>query len=349
MSLNFDPTKPVAGTSVSFNSSDSGILSNAVVAGLSVQTKPTQWGKYVVMVDMQSFHRDKFHRFSFDCYVKATSDTAAAPVHKFIVWEYPTGTFPDVIGPATAHVSGASGTDAVDMQLPQHSDVSPNVTIAVPANPYPVPMGHSSRMELGLTSNLSSLQLSINPTISVVATKCPDCWGPFTAKALHDSLGVSQATSLIIDLQPNSLQAFKRNMFVFDSNSTQEVLVGTVTSRSDEGGSDVAQDFRIPVRFTPPAQFLVLSMLCGALIGCVIRYLISIKTPPKLSLLEAVITVAVAGVAWLLVLALFATKTRASILGYDLDPTQVVPAGLITLLGAGGTTFIRRLKEILGG
>jgi hypothetical protein len=349
ISLNFDPTTPVAGTLVSFNSGDSGVVSNDVVAGFQGQTAKTQDGKYVVTVDMQSFRRDKFHRFSFDCYVKAATDRSAASVHKFTVWENPIGTFSDFIGSVTAHISGASGTDIVVMQLPQHSDDSANATIVVPPNPYPVPMGHSSRMELGLSNNLSSLHLSINPAISVVATKCPECWGSLTAKVLHDHLGRSEPTSLIIDLQPNSLEAFKRNLVVFDSTSSQEMLVGTVTSQSDQGGSDVEQSFRIPVRFTPPGRFLILSILCGALIGCAIRYLISIQTPPRLSLPEAVIVAATAGVAWLIAFGLFATKTKATILGYDLDPTQVVPAGLITLLAAGGTTFSRRLAELLGG
>lgn len=348
ISITFDPATPVAGTSVSFNSNALGAVSNDVVSRLLLQTANTQDGRYTIMVDTESYHRDKFRRFSFDCYVKATSEKSSTLVNKFSVWEEPVGKFADLLGPVTAHVSGADGSDVVVIQLPEHSDDSPNVVIAVPDKPYPVAMGHSSRMDLGLSSNLSNLHLVIDPVISVVATKCPECWGPFSAKVLHDHLGVNQPTSLIIDLQPNTLKAFRRNLIVFDSNASQEELVGTVSSKADEGGLDVPQDFRVLVRFTPPGGFLFLSVLCGALIGCAIRYLISIQAPPKLSLLEGGITVLTAVIAWLLVLGLFATKTKATILGYELDPTQVIPAGLLALIAAGGTPFSSRLAQLLG-
>jgi hypothetical protein len=348
ISLRFDPTTPMAGTSISFNAVDSGVLSGNAVADIPVEAPvTTQEEKYVLMVDSQSYHRDKFHRFSFDCYVKAAASAAAAPVHKFTVWESPIGKFPDMIGPATAHVTGANGTDVAVMQLPQHSEDSTNVIVAVPASPFPVPMGHSSRMELGLNNNLSSLHANID-AINVVATKCPECWAGFTGKALHNKLGIGQATSLMIDLQPNSGAALKRNLVVFDSGSSQEDLVVTVTSEADEGGAELSQDFRVPVRFTPDGRLLVFSMICGALIGCLIRYLISRQTPPRLTLLEAGIVTATAAVAWLLMFGLFATKTKLTILGYDLDPTQMIPAGLITLLAAGGASFAHRLAELFG-
>jgi len=46
---------------------------------------------------------------------------------------------------------------------------------------------------------------------------------------------------------------------------------------------------------------------------------------------------------------LFATKTKVTVLGYDLDPTQVVSAGLVTLIAAGGAPFARRLTELFKG
>jgi len=350
ISLIFDPTTPVTGTSVGLESVEATSPPREVVESFQVPTVTTQeGGKYILKVDTGSYHRDKFNRFSFDCYVKEGDGSSNSPFHRFIVWEEPIGSFPDLIGPVTVHIDGPNGAGVAKLQLPQHSEDSTNISVAVPANPYPVPMGHPSRMELGLSNNLSSLHVNLDPNINVVPTVCPSCWGPFTAKVIHTRLGLGQSTSLTIDIQPNSVEAFKRNWLVFDSGTTQELLVGTVNSESDEGGADVAKDFRIPVRYTPPGGFLLLSILCGVLIGCGIRFSMSKVNPPKQSPLEVGIAALTSLVAWLLLLGLYAIKTKATILGYDLDPTQVIPAGLITLLVAAGAPFAHSLAEVFGG
>jgi len=349
MPIRFDPTTPAAGTSVIFDPDDAGMLPSNALSGLPIKTMATQDGKFLLIVDSQSYHRDKYHRFTFDCYFKRFSDKSTTPIHKFVVVEEPIGTFPDLVGPVTVHISDGNETDAAVIELPQHSDDPANLTVAIPSSPYPVPMGNPSRMELGVSNNLASLHVNIDPTISVVATKCPRCWEQITAKVIHEQLGFKQGTSLIVELHPNSFEAFKQNLLVFDSNAPQDELVGTITSEADDGGLAAPQDFHIPVRYSPPIGFLFLSIVCGAFIGCAIRFSISILTPPKISLLETGVAAITAVVAWLLVLLLFATKTKVTVLGYDLDPTQVVSAGLVTLIAAGGAPFARRLTELFKG
>ena len=123
ITLKFDPTTPVTGTSVGFNVQDYGVLSSAAIANLPLHSQLTQANKYLLMVDTQSFRRDKFQGFSFDAYVKRASDNSALSVYKFTVSEGPTGTFSDFKGPVTAHISGPSGDDFASIEIPQHSDV----------------------------------------------------------------------------------------------------------------------------------------------------------------------------------------------------------------------------------
>ena len=349
ITLKFDPTTPVTGTSVGFNVQDYGVLSSAAIANLPLHSQLTQANKYLLMVDTQSFRRDKFQGFSFDAYVKRASDNSALSVYKFTVSEGPTGTFSDFKGPVTAHISGPSGDDFASIEIPQHSDDSPNLDVDVPKDPYPISMGGSSRMTLGIKSKLSSLHLTVDRDIKITPTICPDCWGQFSAKVLHEHLGTDQSTSLIIDAQPNTMAAFKRNSFEFNSGSTQEWLVVTILSAADNGGLEIPQDFRIPIRFTPPKQYLFLSIAVGAAIGCLIGFMISLIAPPRLTMTNVAVQFAIAIVVWLLALALFATKTKVTVFGYDLDPTQIVPAGLIALLAAGGAPLAKKIKDALGG
>ena len=348
VTLTFDPTTPLSGTSVRFTSPTSGVLSNAALADFALTKKPTDLHKYILMIDPHSFHRDKFHRFAFDAYVQETTDHSALSVHKFSVLEEPIGKFPDFVGDVTAHISGSSGDDIATLRLPQHSDDSPNLQVAVPTAPYPVPMGHPSRMELGLSSNLATLHLTVDAAVTVTPSKCPECWNPFNTKVLHDHLGLNQSTSLMIDLQPNTLAIFTRNPLVFDSTSPQDELVLAITSTSDSGGVDIDQEFRIPIRFTPPIPYLLAGILVGALIGAFTRFLMSLRNPPRLTSIDALIQIITALVAWVLVFGLFATKTKATVLGYDLDPTQLVPAGLIALLVAAGSPFGGKIAGVFG-
>lgn len=346
----FDPATPLTGTTVSFDCVESPSASGQIVDGLEVPTIRTQEGaNYVLKIDTENYRRDKYHRFSFDLYIRPGASPPGSAFHHFVVWEEPTGTFPDTVGPVNVHVLGPGGEGIATLQLPLHSDSSPNLNVAIPPDPYPIPMGSSSRMTLGFSNNLSKVPVTVDPSsITVVPTVCPSCWGNFSAKLIRNQLSGGQGTSLLVDIQPNTFEAFKRNLFVFDSKTAQENLVITVVSASAQVGADEPQDFHIPVRFTPPGGFILVSFLCGLLIGCVIRYLISLLTK-KQSFLEISLAAITAGVAWLVVLGLYTTKTKVTVFGFDFDPTQVIPAGLITLFAAAGAPFARRVAEIIRG
>jgi hypothetical protein len=53
----------------------------------------------------------------------------------------------------------------------------------------------------------------------------------------------------------------------------------------------------------------------------------------------------VAIVAWLFLLML---DTKATVLGVSIDPSQLIPATLISLVAAGGPPIATKIKEALG-
>src|SRR5439155_12571538 len=103
--------------------------------GLPLRSEETQGHLYTLSVDTQSFGRDKYHRFSFDAYVR-TARTGGTKIQQYTVSEDPVGSFRDVVSPVTFHVKGQTGEDVGVISLPLHSDNgSDNVSLAVPKSP----------------------------------------------------------------------------------------------------------------------------------------------------------------------------------------------------------------------
>jgi hypothetical protein len=46
---------------------------------------------------------------------------------------------------------------------------------------------------------------------------------------------------------------------------------------------------------------------------------------------------------------LSATKTKLTIFGFELDPTALIPAGIITLLAAAGPAVVAKISEVFKG
>lgn len=112
----------------------------------------------------------------------------------------------------------------------------------------------------------------------------------------------------------------------------------------------------MPVRFAPPVLYLVLAVVVGAVVGGVLRPLLkdspeqqSQQTPGGWHLKETGISVLIAIVIWIVALVLFSyAETKLVVFGFSFDPSQVIPAGVISLLAAGGPPIIAKLKDAFG-
>lgn len=279
-SIDFSPTTPAPGTAVRFFAVAGGTLSQAETANLIPSLVPTVSAdhKYVLLVDPQSYRRDKNHRFDIDMYLKLSSDSQSAPMRRFLVWEDPTGTFADSLADVTAQISGPSGLDTVTVKLPEHSDDSPNLALLPIDGAYPVAMGSNSTVTLGVKNNLNGLHATLsggNSDIKVTDDDCSTCWTGLTAELKRSQIAPGASASLVLHLQPNTFQILKRNWAPTAPNSNQGHLTVSITTHSAEGGLDVPQDLPVPIRFTPPPLYLVLCLFLGAIAGVLMRVLLS--------------------------------------------------------------------------
>jgi len=303
--------------------------------------------KYTLLLDQQSFRRDKNHRFALDVYVHTGPRTYNGGLQKFSVWEDAVGAFPDGLADVPAQISGNSGLDTVTLHIPEHSDDSPNLTLLKQDKPYVVSMGSSQNVSIDLKNSLTTLHVLTTPEVSITATQCPQCWSKLSGKILRSRLGPGDTTSLVIAFDPNTLELLRRNLLPSSGDTAQEDLTLTAVSRSELGGIDVQQYFQhVSVRFSPPPQFLFLCLLVGAACGIGMRALLARQQQKRFDWLDTVFQFLLAFVVWLFVLLMYATKTRLSVFGYDLDPTALIPAVLITLLAAGGTSVGSKISEV---
>jgi hypothetical protein len=350
-SLRFDSLPPTKGTSVGFTVAPSGSVSIDTLFGLPIRDAETQDHKYVLTVDTGTFRRDKYSRFSFDAYVRPAPPKKQSNFQKYKVSEDPVGAFSDDTLLVTFHISGSSGQDVGTIRLPVHSDDgSDNVTIAIPSTPQKVSFSGLSTMELGLTNNLESLHLNV-AEVNISSTLCQPCWlPPMSAKPNINSLAPKKGTSLIVLVRPNMIKALGKSLFSLNPNTAHDSLLISVFSVAEQGGLVTSQEFKISVRFAPPLLYLLLAVLVGALVGGLVR--LAMRPAPYNTAMgssrtgrEIFIAIVMAVAAWIFSIALFSyAETRITLLGFSLDPSQVIPAGLIAFLSAGGPQVVARIK-----
>ena len=365
--LKFDSYPPTKETSVGFTVLDGGIVPTTALTGLPLRNVETQDHKYILSVDNQSLGRDRYRRFSFDVYVRSAS--RQSEVYKYTVSEDPIGPFRDAVSPVAFHVKDGAGEDVGSITLPLHSDNgSDNVALALPKTPPKVRMSGSSTLDLGLTNNLDVLHVQLN-NVQISSTGCQSCWLAMTAKPNQSDLAARASTSLIISLRANTVSAFANTLFSLNPDVPHDKLLLSLASTSEQGGIVTPQEFEVPVRFSPPALYLIAVVFIGALVGSIARLLMPPPeagqqqpqpgqppqpAPPKKSPTQTIarevgIAILLAVLIWIIALVAFSyTETRVTVFGLSFDPSQVVPAGIIATLAAAGPTVIARIKEAFG-
>jgi hypothetical protein len=361
-SLRFDDFPPTKETSVGFSPDLGGPAEDSEVDNLSLRRAETLEHKYTLLVDTGSFQRDKWGHFFFVAYVRSAS---GKNLQRYRVYEDPVGSFRDSISSMTFHINGPAGEDVGKINLPLHSDnSSDNVSLVLPKGMQKVSMGGPSILTLGLTNNLG-MRVAFNEA-KPSSGQCSNCWLSMSAKPSLNELTAGGSTSLTISLRPNTLPAFLGTLFSLNPDKAHDELLISVSSNSEQGGLPTPQEFTIPVRFTPPAPYLLLVALAGALLGGILNLLMQLSSqaaqpqapPPqptsswariKPKAGEYGVAILISLVVWVLALVLYSyTETRITVFGFGFDPSQVVPAALITFLVAGGPAVLGKIKEALG-
>lgn len=343
--LRFDPLAPTKGTSVRYVATGSGTVSSDAVSNLPLQIEETQDHKYVLGIDMSTFQRDKFHRFGFDAYLRSSGGNQKE-LQKFKIIEQPVGAFLDGFVSAPFFVDGSSGTDSGTIRLPIHSDDgSDNISVDTPGSPMKVSFSGMSSLELGLSNKLD-LPVTVL-RIDLSSTQCPLCWSSdLSGKPNLTVLRPHSSTSLTLSVHPNTFKALGRSIISLNPNIAHDALLISVASVADDGGLVAPQEFKLPVRFAPPALYLFATVVVAGLCGALLH--LWLAPPAEKKRRDFLIAFIVAICVWFMTLVLFTLETRVTVFGYTLDPTQIIPAGLIGLLAAGGPPLVAKLKDAFG-
>jgi hypothetical protein len=347
ISLRFGVVHPTKTVTVEFTVISAGTVPAEAMAALNVQEVQTDSHNHTLLVDLQSLKRGKFDRFTIDVYLRKAQKPGEA-VSKFVVAEDPTGSFRDQRAPVPFYVVTATGDDPGTVSLPLHSAYgSDNLSIKPNESPLPVGLGGPSMKNIPVTSNLDNLRTTVN-SVSL-RSECVPCWRSLSASIVQGTLSPQGTTSLSLSLHPNSLVTLFSKAMIMKPDKSQDTVLVDVSSTSEQGGAASPQEFSIPIRFTPSWLALSVCVFLGAGLGAFLGWLIVSSTPGAAPFVgkTTIAAVGMAFVVWLVSLTAFSlTDTRVVIGGVSLDPTQLIPAFLISLFAAGGTPVTDRIQRV---
>jgi len=340
ITLDFTPLSLGNGSEVRFFSKPSGTVSLASLQNHSlVPSNRTDHG-YVVSVDESSYQQDKNQRFVVDIYVQLKPDDASAPLYKFSAWEDAGGKFLDGWETFNGTLSVDNNKDPTAVRLPIHSRYSDNLQLS-DNKTLAISMGSEGTPTVSVRNALKELRVSFPAKgITVEDRNCPKCWSSLKGTPGRLDLPPDTSTTIDLDLQPDAAQILMRNLLPPPADASPYQLAITVLSTAEKGGALVSQELDVPIQFKPAPQFIALSLVLGVIVGITMRALIT----RKVDWLDFAFQAILAFVVWLLLLV---TSAKASILGYNLDPTALVAAGLITLVVAGGTSVGSKIAEAI--
>jgi hypothetical protein len=271
------------------------------------------------------------------------------PVH-FSVTAFPVGVFPDQNKDVSFTIEGDSlGEEAGTVRLPVF-----NCTAALLSGPdWPKPQKAHLAVESDVPIPLKNLRLSDLP-ISIVSLSRPqpqniELWRDLkvltNGKEDFSRIDIGQGAdsdALMLKLVPRPGAAFVTSLFSL-GRKTPDDSVRFSLEYITLGGPTRTLSFSVPLRFAPWPPYLFVAVALGSLVGWLIIALAYNKLawatfwrPWALALLAAAVAEALA------MLLIDKTDSQFRIFGFELDPFQMLPAGLIgVVIGAMGTDGIR--------
>lgn len=349
--------QPTPSSSVSFSFQDSGPVTQESLYQISPRTIQSDNRTFNVIVDANSFLRNKANDFQFSLYVQKTGESTA---ESFRVVEGPIGVFTDYLGSLPITIEGGSTLDTATLTgIPIHAQNEGPVFSLGSGAPFKVTLGGSSRNQIPLTSNLTGLQTTISD-VKVVSTSCSGCWLTPPTATTDPTVQPQGSASLNLTLQPNNLYALFSSAFSLNSSQAHDVLAVYITSTPGQGGlpSQTQPPILVPVRFWPNGIYLAFAVLLGSLFGFGIRCLIppaaaNAPAPPAPGRFprwarDLLLSIATAAVVEIVGLIIYNPPTTSVVVfGFSLDPTQFAPSLLIAILVAGGPPVVTKITDAI--
>ena len=321
--------------------------------------------KYIVVVDPDKIAPVSFGDFTFLTSVKRESDETW---YSYDVVASPKGSFADVQKEVSFTI-GQEGQATVNIKLPLHSANYDDALqwikddaiaeIGVSASQGPV---------ITLKNSLEGLDIHITK-VAVVYEKCPECWQEAQQQSAID-VNAGGKVYPVLNIRPKPLSALWSTASTLKPGATQDVLSVVVDYNVDDGGGVKHLPITLPIRFSPSFWHLAIVVVAGALLGIGLAAVLArlkqrtkpagaadtaqagqsakSRKSPWATVGQILMTIFLSVVAVRLLVLLASRDSKLVILGFDLDPRQMIPAFVVAALIAGGSPVKTFASGILG-
>jgi hypothetical protein len=280
--------------------------------------------------------------FAYVFYVARQSTTPPAQMCVYRVLATPSGVFVDQMSDVTFHLKGGSQpTEDGTVSIPLHnSSYKQPILRADPPDPFAnVSLSGKYPVTLKITNLLRDLPVTLNG-ISATADN-PGYWAVLPQTTLHFSQPGTTAlqpeqhldTGIEVMLVPNRWHALGASIFPIGPNKAQETVHLSIDFNTP-GGIPGTLEVPLPLRFKPSFWNLALAVFIGAIIGSGIGLLLPKQGPSAdLAWYKAMLIALGFGIiAEALGMILVSGNSEFRLLGFELDPYQLLPASLIGVL-----------------
>jgi hypothetical protein len=350
--LEFDPKPVMQQGTVTFFPAYPDDVATAAPSDKDMLRGYSDDGTFELLIDRQSVSFNQYGNYTFSAFAIPLVNKKGA-VLNFYVSAHPQGTFGDVEDTVTFHLHHEGKDSSGPILLPLHTIGSNDLLEPVGPRSVAETIAPSGAVQpsIRLRSTLPDFALQI---VQVdVTPDCKDCWTgleppadllPGKAGRLLASKG--QDTNILLNGVPRTLPSLRTSSVHFNISDPHDKLLLHVTYAPIEGGRMRAQDFMIPVRFSPSLWEVVAALVVGIAVGIVMRKLLGQADAFRLNQIAKVCGAVL--VSELVLYVSVSADTRPLVLfGVNVDPTQPVTIAAIAVLVGGGPTLTAWIRQVV--
>jgi hypothetical protein len=271
----------------------------------------------------------------------------------------PYGSFPPQLAEVTLYVGeGEEGKKSRIIQLPIFS-LTPQAFLAIPpwTEPEKVEIGNETEIDVPLQNLLEDWPIRVD---TVMPPSHKGIWtqADFVAKGKKEFAPFDVPSGLckdrlVLRVVPNAGRALLKALLSPQSKGDPEKITASLEYRADlglkEGLGNETLPVEIPVRFVSWPPLLILPLTFGTVLGSLLSLAAGQREKGPwlhafgVSWLTALLT-------WLIAILLVQNDSEFRLLGFSLDPFQLLPAAIIgALLGLLGFRSLEVLRRLIPG
>lgn len=305
-------------------------------------------GRFRVWIYPDDIQQARYGYFKYQLYARDTTAGPTGPITMFTFQGTPVGTFEDQIAIVEFDITAAGDVkESGKIRLPIFGSVASDA-LASTTSSAPVPVFLASEKVIPVPVRNSSKSMPVEVRNVRISPEDPGLWKkpaavPFKPFVLDPGAAVGE--NVQIRLIPRTTSAIASAMVPGGSSKKDDTIKVSI-EYATKGRSARELSMAIPVRFVPWPPLLFLATIVGACVGTLV--------PPAARKRQwqdfwkalgsgTIVAVIVEAFAMLLV----ANNSQFKLLGFDLDPFQLLPAALIgVLVGLAGFRSLEALRKV---